>query len=50
MRKDTLARNLVRHQKAIEKIMPEYTIIPMKLGTFAKDEDEIILIHLKLRR
>jgi len=47
MRRDVLARNLVRHQKAIEKIMPEYTIIPMKLGTFAKDEDEIILILSK---
>jgi len=44
MRRDVLAGNLVRHQKAIERIMPEYTIIPMKLGTFAKDEDEIMLI------
>jgi len=42
MRKDALAMLLVRHQKAIEKIMSlGHTIIPMRLGTFAKDEAEI---------
>ena len=42
MRKDRLAMLLVRHQKAIEKIMGlGHTIIPMRLGTFAKDEAEI---------
>lgn len=41
MLKDTLARRLVRHQKVIEKIMPKYSIIPMRLGTFALHEIEI---------
>lgn len=42
MRKDVLAMFLVRHQKAIEKIMSlGHTIIPMRLGTFARDEDEV---------
>ncbi|MDP3786598.1 MAG: GvpL/GvpF family gas vesicle protein, partial [Candidatus Omnitrophota bacterium] len=42
MRKDVLAMFLVRHQKAIEKIMSlGHTIIPMRLGTFAKDIEEI---------
>lgn len=47
MRKDALARNLVRHQKVIERITPKYTIVPMKLGTFAKDKGEVILIISK---
>lgn len=47
MRKDALAMFLVRHQRVIEKIMgSEYTIIPVKLGTFAQDEDELIHILL----
>jgi hypothetical protein len=42
MPKDILARFLVEHQKVIERIMSlEYTIIPMRLGTFAEDEDEV---------
>jgi len=42
MPKDTLARFLVKHQRVIEKIMSlGYTIIPMRLGTFLKDEDEV---------
>jgi hypothetical protein len=41
MLKDALARQLIRHQKVIEGIMPEYTIIPMRLGTFASDENEV---------
>lgn len=50
MRRDVLARNLVRHQKVIEaigKTMPEYAIIPLKLGTIAKDKDEVGLILSK---
>jgi len=36
---------LVRHQRAIEKIMASgYTVIPVKLGTFAQDESELIHI------
>ena len=42
MRKDRLAMLLVRHQKAIEKIMSlGHTTIPMRLGTFAKDAEEV---------
>lgn len=41
MPKNTLGRQLIRHQGVIEGIMAEHTIIPMKLGTFAVDEDEV---------
>jgi len=42
MPKYALARLLVRHQKVIEKIMSlGYTIIPMRLGTFAADETDV---------
>ncbi len=42
MPKDAVARLLVRHQKVIEGIMGlGYTIIPLRLGTFAVDETEV---------
>lgn len=42
MLKDAVARLLVMHQKAIEKIMGAgYVLIPMKLGTYAEDETEV---------
>ena len=42
MLKDALARALVEHQMAIERIMGAgHSIIPMRLGTFAIDEAEI---------
>ena len=41
MPKNVLAMQLIRHQRVIEGIMPEYAIIPMRLGTFAVDEDEV---------
>lgn len=42
MSKDTLARQLVRHQKVIERIMTlGCPIIPIRLGTFASDENEV---------
>jgi len=42
MFKDALARALVEHQKVIEKIMSiEYSVIPMRLGTFALNEAEV---------
>ena len=47
MPKYVLARLLVRHQQVIERIMPEHTVIPMRLGTFAKDEIEIKTILSK---
>lgn len=40
--KDALARLLVSHQIVIEKIMSlGYTIVPMRLGTVASDENEV---------
>lgn len=41
LRKDVAARFLIRHQQTIEKIMGNFTIIPMRLGTFAADEGEV---------
>lgn len=38
--KETVARYLLRHQMVIEKVMEEYNIIPMQLGTYASDEEE----------
>jgi len=42
--KDTLARLLVSHQQVIEKVMANHTIIPMRLGTFANDDEEVTQI------
>jgi len=42
MLKETLGHYLVKHQTIIERIMREYTIIPMKFGTNLTGEDEII--------
>jgi hypothetical protein len=41
MPKDTLAKLLVCHQQVIEKVMANHTIIPMRLGTFANDDEEV---------
>jgi len=41
MLKDAVARQLVRHQQVIERIIPEHTIIPMRLGTYTCDETEV---------
>lgn len=43
--KDHVARYLLSHQQVIEKIMDVYTVIPMKLGTYAfniKEVEEIL--------
>ena len=39
--KNQVARYLLRHQQVIEKIMDTHTIIPMRLGTFANNNEEI---------
>lgn len=40
--KDALARLLVKHQMVVEAVMGlGYTVIPMRLGTFARDEREV---------
>ncbi|MFH1856378.1 MAG: GvpL/GvpF family gas vesicle protein [Candidatus Omnitrophota bacterium] len=45
MPKEILAKQLLTHQRVIEKIMGlGVTVIPMKLGTYAFDEDEVKLI------
>ncbi len=45
--KDLVARYLLRHQQVIEKIMDTYTVIPMKLGTYAFNIGEIKKILYK---
>jgi len=42
MLKEALGRLLIKHQTIIEKIMKDYTIIPMKFGTFVADNDEVV--------
>ena len=43
MLKEVLARQLIRHQRVIERIMNlEHTIIPVRLGTFVPEEGEVI--------
>lgn len=39
--KETAARYLVRHQMVIEKVMENFTIIPVRLGTYASNEGEV---------
>jgi hypothetical protein len=39
--KDQVARYLLAHQQVIEKIMDSYTIIPMRLGTYAFNIGEV---------
>lgn len=41
MLKETLAMHLVRHQRVIEKVMEEFTIVPMKFGTIVENTDKI---------
>ena len=41
MGKRAIAKNLVSHQKMIEKIMETHTIIPLKFGTFLNDDMEV---------
>ena len=41
MPKDTLGRLLVSHQQLLEKVMTKYSIIPMRLGTFAGSDEEV---------
>jgi hypothetical protein len=42
MRKEVLAKLLVKHQEVIEKIMAfGHSIIPMRLGTYARDETDV---------
>lgn len=42
MSKDDLAKLLVRHQQVIERIISlEYSIIPMRLGSYIVDGDEV---------
>jgi len=41
MPKDILVRQLLRHQEVIEMVFPEHNVIPMRLGTFAGDAQEV---------
>jgi DnaJ-domain-containing protein 1 len=45
--KEEAARYLLKHQQVIERVMQQYSIVPMKLGTFAENREEVEkLIHL----
>ena len=39
--KDVVVRHLFTHQQVIERVMKEHTILPLKFGTFANDEEEV---------
>lgn len=41
MPKDSLARLLVRHQQVIEKVMATHTIVPLRLGTCAENDEHV---------
>lgn len=41
MPKEALANLLVGHQRLIEKVMTRHTIIPVRLGTFARSDEEV---------
>ncbi|PIP12756.1 MAG: hypothetical protein COX49_03895 [bacterium (Candidatus Stahlbacteria) CG23_combo_of_CG06-09_8_20_14_all_40_9] len=47
MPKPNVATHLSIYQSAIEQVMKDYTVIPVKFGTIAKDEDEVREILLK---
>lgn len=34
-------QNLLLHEKAIEEVMKEYTVLPVRFGTIAQDEDKV---------
>jgi hypothetical protein len=44
MTKDRVVKDLFCHQWVIEKVMKNHTIIPMKFGTFAEDEEKVVEI------
>jgi hypothetical protein len=44
MTKDKVVYDLLCHQSAIEKVMKNHTIIPMKFGTFVEEEKEVVEI------
>lgn len=37
-------RNLLAHEKAIEEVMKEYTVLPIRFSTIAESEDKVRLI------
>ena len=39
--KDQVARYLLKHQQVIEKVIDSYTLIPMRLGTYAFNIEEV---------
>ncbi len=41
--KETLLKELVNHQKVIEEIMSNHTVIPVKFGTFIDNDDNVRL-------
>ena len=39
---DVAARRLIEHQVVMEKLMKEFTVIPVRLGTYVLSEDEVM--------
>ncbi len=42
MSKEAVAQKLVYHQQVIEKVLKSHTIIPLKFGTFLKEDRDIV--------
>ena len=47
---DVAAQRLIQHQLVIEKVMQKFTMIPMRLGTYVLNEDEVIQVLTKGHR
>jgi len=47
MPKQALAQYLLKHQQVIEKVMESFSIIPIRLGTYAADEEAVRRILAK---
>jgi transcription elongation GreA/GreB family factor len=41
MRKEEIIPHLFAHQAVIEKVLQEHTVVPVKFGTMARDEEEV---------
>ena len=44
---DAAAQHLIQHQLVIEKMMEKFSVIPMRLGTYVLNKDELIQVLTK---
>ncbi len=49
LERERAARLLVKHQQTLEKVMESFPVLPMRLGSFARDTDEAMRILAKAR-